>query len=235
MRAIEGIFFDLDGTLLDTADDFVVTVNQMLADHQRPPVDGGIIRQHVSCGARKLMQLAFNLSPGKALEEKRELFLYYYDQHIKDHDRSSFAHPYPGILPLLEALESRNIAWGIITNKPKFYTIPLMEQVGLMQRSQTLICPEDVTNAKPDPQALFLACEQTRCTARNCVYIGDHARDIAAGKSAGMTTVAAHYGYIAADDNPNQWQADVNIHNVPQLHQWLEDHNWRLPSTTPAI
>ncbi len=231
MRTIEGIFFDLDGTLLDTADDFVVTVNQMLTDHQYPQIDGDIIRQHVSHGARKLMQLAFNLAPGDALEEKRALFLQYYDRHIKDHRRSSFAHPYPGVMPLIEELESRNIVWGIITNKPKFYAIPLIEQVGLLERSQTLICPEDVTNAKPDPQALFLACEETRCTARNCVYIGDHVRDIEAGKSAGMTTVAAHYGYIAADDDPVQWQADVNIDNIPQLHQWLQQHNWRLPAT----
>lgn len=228
MKAIEGVFFDLDGTLLDTAEDFVITVNQMLADHQHPEMDGHLIRQNVSAGSRALMKLAFNLLPENELEQKRLLFLQYYDQHIRDRSRSTFAQPYPGIIPLIEELERRNIAWGIVTNKPRSYTLSLISQIGLLERSHTIICPEDVKKPKPDPEALLLACRQASCSPESSVYVGDHLRDIEAGKKAGMITVAALYGYVAEGDNPVKWDADLNIDNIQQLHNWFEQHNWKI-------
>ncbi|MBO9479895.1 MULTISPECIES: HAD-IA family hydrolase [Gammaproteobacteria] len=228
MKAIEGVFFDLDGTLLDTAEDFVITVNQMLADHQHPAMDSHLIRQNVSAGSRALMKLAFNLAPGDELEQKRALFLQYYDRHIQDHSRSSFARPYPGILSLIGELERRDIAWGIVTNKPRPYAISLIRQIGLLERSHAIVCPEDVKKPKPDPEALFLACRQSGSSPRFSVYIGDHIRDIEAGKQAGMITVAAHYGYIAEGEDPAQWGADLNIDHIQQLHRWFEQHNWQI-------
>ncbi len=228
MKAIEGVFFDLDGTLLDTAEDFVITVNQMLTDHQHPEMDGHVIRRNVSAGSRALMKLAFNLTPGDELEQKRALFLQYYDRHIQDQRRSTFAQPYPGILPLIEELERRDIAWGIVTNKPRTYALSLIRQIGLLERSHAIVCPEDVKKPKPDPEALFLACQQSSCSPECSVYIGDHLRDIEAGKKAGMITVAAHYGYIAEGDDPALWGADLDIDNVQQLHQWFEQHNWQI-------
>lgn len=230
MKAIEGIFFDLDGTLLDTAEDFIITVNQMLTDHQHPELDGQVIRRHVSAGSRALMALAFKIPPGKELEQKRTLFLEYYDQHIQDQNRSTFAQPYPGILTLIDEFERRNIAWGIVTNKPRSYAIALIRQTGLLEKSHAIVCPEDVKRAKPDPESLILACEQAECSPERSVYIGDHARDIEAGKRAGMTTVAAHYGYIAEGDDPRQWQADLDIDNIRQLHNWLDKCNWAIPA-----
>ncbi len=229
MKAIEGVFFDLDGTLLDTAEDFVITVNQMLTDHKHPELDGQIIRRHVSAGSRALMQLAFNIPTGKELEQKRALFLEYYDQHIQDQSRSTFAHPYPGIPPLIDELEHRKIAWGIVTNKPRAYAMALIRQTGLLDKSHAIVCPEDVKRAKPDPESLILACKQAKCSPEHSLYIGDHARDIEAGKRAGMTTVAAHYGYIAEGDNPKEWQADLDIDNIEQLHDWLKQCNWLIP------
>ncbi len=230
MRAIKGVFFDLDGTLLDTAADFVVTVNQMLNDYQHPPLDARIIRQNISNGSRRLMQLAFNLPAGPELERKRALFLDYYERYINDSDRITLAQPFPGILPLLVELERRDIVWGIVTNKPKPYTLLLIKQAGLMERSHAIVCPEDVQQPKPHPQALCLACQQAGCDPGHSVYVGDHARDVEAGKRAGMITVAAHYGYIGENDDPLSWQADANIYQARDLHHWLEKLNWQLPT-----
>ncbi len=229
MTAIEGVFFDLDGTLLDTADDFVVTVNQMLSDHNRPPMEEAVIRRNVSAGSRTLMQMAFNLEPGAKLEDKRNQFLEYYDLHIKDISRHSSAQLFPGISTLLDELDHREITWGIVTNKPREYTLPLLDQLKLRNRSKVIICPEDVQQTKPHPESLFLACEQTRCAPEKSVYIGDHFRDIEAGRLAGMTTVAALYGYIADNDDPDTWQADVNVQNAEEFHQWLQKINWKIP------
>lgn len=231
MKAIEGVFFDLDGTLLDTAADFIVTVNQMLKDYQHPLLNEQIIRQNISNGSRRLMQLAFNLPAGAELEHKRTQFLAYYDQHISNPDRTTCALPYPGIMALLAELDRRQIVWGVVTNKPRPYALPLMQQVGLMERCHAFVCPEDVQQPKPDPQALYLACQQANCNPGHCIYIGDHGRDIEAGKRAGMVTVAAHYGYIEAHDDPLRWQADCNINAAGDLHLWLEQLNWQLPAT----
>ncbi len=225
---IEGLFFDLDGTLLDTAEDFVITVNQILADYQQPHMPAELIRRHVSAGSRTLMQMAFSLPEGEALEQRRSEFLGYYDRHIRNAQRPSSARLYPGMEALLSAIEERHITWGIITNKPRAYAEILLDQLGLTERSATLLCPEDVSRAKPDPESLLLACQQTGCTPGNSVYIGDHLRDIQAGRAAGMFTVAALYGYIKEDDNPQQWQANLNINNANELHHWLKSTHWTI-------
>jgi len=90
------------------------------------------------------------------------------------------------------------------------------------------VCPEHVKHPKPDPQALFLACQQANCPPERSIYIGDHKRDIDAGKQAGMTTIAALYGYINDDDNPADWKADFQAHNVKDIHQWLANQNWAI-------
>ncbi|WP_299727115.1 HAD-IA family hydrolase [uncultured Endozoicomonas sp.] len=230
MSAIEGIFFDLDGTFLDTADDFIIIVNRLLDEHNYPPMDEQLIRQHVSAGSRALMKLAFKLPHGDELEAKREHFLRYYDQLIQNDSRHTSASPYPGIVPLVSAIEDRNLAWGIVTNKPKAYAHSLMAQAGLRDRCHAFVCPEDVSTPKPDPESLLLACQQAGCSPEKSVYIGDHDRDIIAGKKAGMITIAAHYGYILPDENPFDWQADVNIANAGELELWLDRINWEVPA-----
>ena len=228
MSAIEGIFFDLDGTLLDTAEDFIVTVNQMLADNQQPALPAERIRRNVSAGSRYLMQIAFSLSEGDELEQRRDEFLHRYDQHIKDQNRNSLAQLYPGMLDLISAIEAQNITWGIITNKPKAYAEQLLSQLDILDRCAVLICPDDVQQPKPDPESLMLACQKTGCSPEKSIYIGDHIRDIQAGQAAGMLTVAARYGYIADHDDPAQWQADVNINNASEFHHWLINTNWTI-------
>ena len=230
MHAIKGIFFDLDGTFLDTADDFIVIVNHMLNEHDQPALDEQLIRPYVSAGARALMKLAFKLPPGDELEAKREQFLEHYDCQIRDNNRPTGAHLYPGIMPLIESIEAKHIPWGIVTNKPRPYALSLMQQTGLMDRCRAIVCPEDVKKAKPDPESLLLACDLAGCTPQHSVYIGDHERDIIAGKQAGMLTVAAHYGYILPDDNPHHWQADFDVTNASDVKPWLDRINWAVPT-----
>ncbi|MGI9276984.1 MAG: HAD family hydrolase [Endozoicomonas sp.] len=229
-KAIEAVFFDLDGTLMDTASDFITVVNQMLGEDNQPLMPPDDIRSHVSAGSRKLVELAYGMDPGHPdVETQRQRLLDYYDRHINQPDRPEPARLYPGILELLAILDEKQIAWGIVTNKQEIYARPLIDQIGLLQRSKAIICPDHVKTPKPDPQALFLACEQAEVSPDACVYIGDHLRDIEAGKNAGMATIAALYGYIAANDNPEDWQADHNIQSASEIHPWLGLLNWRMP------
>lgn len=230
---IEGIFFDLDGTLLDTASDFITVINQMLSDDGLPLLPPEDIRRQVSAGSRKIVQTAYNLpSDHPELEDQRLRLLDYYDRHINQSERSSPARLYDGMEELLDTLDSRNITWGVVTNKPEAYTLPLLEQVGLTTRSKVIICPDHVQNTKPDPEALLLASRLTDIPAHQCVYIGDHLRDIEAGRNASMATIAALYGYIAANDTPAEWQANHYVHCAREILPWLNQLQWRMPQET---
>jgi N-acetyl-D-muramate 6-phosphate phosphatase len=117
----------------------------------------------------------------------------------------------PGIAELLEVIEGNNLLWGIVTNKPRRFTIPLIESMGLHKRAACVISGDDAPQPKPSPATLLLACEKIGVKPINCIYVGDAERDIQAGKSAGMKTVVALFGYIDVTDKPEEWNADALI------------------------
>lgn len=203
MKALKAVLFDLDGTLLDTAPDFVITVNQLLHRHGKPSIAPELIRKSVSQGARALVTLAFSLKEGEAgFEDLRQQLLDTYEQNL-----SRESSLFPGIFELLQMLEQRGIAWGIATNKPERFTTPLMAATQLPCQPAAVICPDHVTQPKPHPESLYLACKKIGCQPGEAIYIGDHLRDIECGINAGMNTIAAAYGYIAELDNPTDWKA----------------------------
>ena len=210
---IEAILFDLDGTLVDTAADFVQVLNKQRVQHGYPLLDPQCIRDTVSNGARALTKLAFGGNEGDIqFEEKRLELLELYAECVGDH-----ALLFSGMEDTLEAFEKNNIPWGIITNKPKRFTDLLLIKLGLDKRSSITLCPDDVTNAKPDPESMFLAAERLNCNPLYSVYVGDHARDIQAGKAANMSTVAASYGYIEDKAAIQNWGADYEINHPSEL------------------
>ncbi|WP_062270497.1 HAD family hydrolase [Endozoicomonas arenosclerae] len=229
-NAIEGLFFDLDGTLLDTSGDFIAVINQMLAKDNLPETDSALIRDHVSEGSRKLIQLAYKIeATDPALEPLRNRLLNEYDLHISNKQRKSAACLYEGIEDLLMALDENAIRWGVVTNKPFAYAHVLLDQVNLGHRYQALICPDHVKKAKPDPESLLLACQSAGTRPEQSIYIGDHLRDIDAGRNAGMITIAALYGYISPDDHPEEWQADHSVATAREILPLLEKYKWQLP------
>ena len=198
------VLFDLDGTLIDTAADFAVTLNRLLADHDRPPLPYAAIRATVSNGARALVTLGFGLSPEQqGFDALHRQLLAYYSSQLSTHSQL-----FPALEECLDWLENNDLHWGIVTNKPELYTTPLLTALALQQRAAAVICPEHVRNSKPDPEPLLLACQQLDCPPQQAVYVGDHARDIEAGRRAGMPTIAASYGYLADPEEAQGWQAD---------------------------
>ena len=109
---------------------------------------------------------------------------------------------------ILLALENRNIPWGVVTNKPRIYSEPLLAGLALDRRCHVLVCPDDVTRSKPDPEPMYLACRQLAVDPAKSAYVGDHVRDIEAGRNAGMPTIAAAWGYVVAGEDPRDWRAD---------------------------
>lgn len=213
--ALEAVLFDLDGTLVDTADDFVPVVHQLQKEHSRNALDPDVIRASVSNGSRALVRLALDIDENaEVFENARQRLLSLYGLIL-----GKFARPYPGVTELLNTLSEQSISWGIVTNKPRAYTLPLLKTLSL--NAASIVCPEDVGTPKPHPESLHKACRELNCRESASIYIGDHSRDIEAGQRAGLFTIAAAYGYIEADDSPQAWGADLIAQRSGQLTDLL--------------
>lgn len=212
-KKIRAVMFDLDGTLLDTAPDFVVIVNMLLQEHNRPPLPEEKIRACVSNGARALVAMAFDIDETyPTFQALRLRLLELYIDHL-----AVYTKPFPGIENLLRTLANHNIAWGIATNKPAIYTSAILNKLNLHPIPASVICPEHVKESKPNPESLFLAAEQIGCTPQEIIYIGDHQRDIECGKRAGSITIAAAYGYVDDKIEVDDWQADYRVEHADEI------------------
>ena len=192
------ILFDLDGTLVDTAPDFVATVNTIRSSLQVPLATAEEVSQCVNGGAAAMTALAHNST--RANQQQIDDFLAHYTALIGQQARL-----YPGLSELLRELEQHNIAWGIVTNKPRRFTDALV--LALELRPRVIVCGDEVSAPKPDPESLQLASALLGIDTDLCIYCGDHERDIQAAHQAGMVAIAASYGYLTEDERAHDWKA----------------------------
>lgn len=214
---LQAVLFDLDGTLIDTAQDFATVLNRMRSDRDLEALPFPAVRAVVSDGARALVTLGFGVAEGEnGFEALREELLALYEHHLADQSAL-----FPGMDEVLEWLERQQLMWGIVTNKPVRYAAPLVEALGLADRCRALICPDHVQQRKPDPEGLLMACRQFGCDPATTIYVGDHRRDIEAGRHAGMLTVGCSYGYLQDPLEFDLWGADLVITHARELIDWL--------------
>ncbi len=214
---IAAVLFDLDGTLVDTAPDFVRILNQLRSADNLPPLPFNTIRSQVSNGARALVKLGFDLQEDSdAFNERLNTLLKLYEKELAVESRL-----FTGLDEALQLLEAHDIPWGVVTNKPSRYTIPLLKGLKLDQRCAVAVCPDHVENKKPHPEPLLTACEWISVPPNQTLYVGDHLRDIEAGRAAGNTTIAAAWGYLNPGENVSDWQADIILHTPQELHHLL--------------
>ena len=207
---ISTVLFDLDGTLVDTAPDLGYALNLQLEKHGKPTLSDATIRPVASHGSRGLIGLGFGVTPADTD------FLALRDEYLALYDQVFTRSPklFDGMDDVLNILEKQQLKWGIVTNKPSRFTQPLVKNLGLDSRAACVVSGDDAAKPKPSPETLFLACKQAQVKPEHCIYIGDAARDIEAGKAAGMKTAVALFGYIDKSDKPHEWGADVMI-NCP--------------------
>ncbi len=215
------ILFDLDGTLADTAQDLVFTLNKLLQNkgHQALPFEQ--VRPMVTHGANALIELGFGEHlPAEKFKQLNAEFLDIYQNHLT-HKTVLF----PGMAELLATIEAQGQLWGVVTNKPSWLTNPLMAELGLAQRAACIVSGDTVEHKKPHPQPMFYACEVMGVSASECIYVGDARRDIEAGKRAGMKTIAALFGYINDGDDPSTWGADGSVEHANEIIAWQRRFN----------
>ena len=216
---IKTVFFDLDGTLADTAPDLAAALNQLLEEQGRTVLSLEEIRPTVSHGGNAMIQIAFSIDESAPkFMSLRQRFLDIYEQRMH-----SSTQLFSGMGQVLKILETENICWGVITNKPAWLTEPLMEKLQLEKRAACIISGDTTEHPKPHPAPMHHACEITNSDPGSTLYVGDAQRDIEAGRAAGMHTLIAEYGYIGSDETPEQWQADGSIKHPDEIIRWIQN------------
>lgn len=212
------VLFDFDGTLADTAPDLAAAANQQRVRRGLAPLPYETLRPVASQGARGLLRVALELTPGHPDYEPTRL------QFLEDYAAGSTVHSrlFPGIAALLEKLRDRGLSWGIVTNKVTHLTLPIVAYLGLNEHSAVLVCGDTTAHAKPHPLPLLHAAEQAGFAPDRCVYVGDDLRDIQSAHAAGMPAIAAAYGYVGQDEDCTTWLAEATVHTPEALWPAIE-------------
>ena len=189
----QAVFFDLDGTLIDSVPDLASGIDQMLLACDLPTAGVEKVRIWVGKGARTLVERAVAASgeAGKAIDidAAERLFLDFY--------ASAAGHStlYANVLELLENLHANHIPLVLITNKPQRFTPVILEQHKMDHLFEFVLCGDDLADKKPHPAQLLFALEKLNLEANKCLMVGDSISDIAAANAANVPSVAVTYGY----------------------------------------
>ena len=215
---VQAVLFDLDGTLIDSAPDLAGAANQMRGLRGLPPLPHAALRPHCGSGARGMLGVGLSAQPGEpAYAALRDEFLDLYEARMLQLTQT-FEH----MLPVLDALDAHGVRWGIVTNKALRFAVPLATALRLLPRAAVLIGGDSTPHTKPHPEPLLEAARRLGLTPADCIYVGDDARDMQAGRAAGMPVLAAAWGYLGEGSAPHLWQADAVLAEPGELLEWME-------------
>ncbi len=212
------VLFDLDGTLLDTAQDFTRVLNQLLLQHGRQTLSYEEVRETVSDGARALIKRGFQIDEQDPnFQLHLQALLDSYAEQIKQTQSTLFA----GIDTLLQDIAARQFQWGIVTNKPSRFTEPLLRHFPSMQHSATVICADQLRQSKPDPEGLFAGLPDNGLqTFRLYLYRRSHARYPGREKCQ-HANHCGRLGLFSRRHPITNWQADFIAETPMQISQYL--------------
>ena len=209
----KGVFFDLDGTLADTAPDLVAATNQLLIARNLAPKQYAVLRPCASAGARGLIGGAFGIDP------EHPDFISLRDEFFENYEKALYINSvlFEGMDHVLKQLDDAKLPWGIVTNKSERFTNPLTDLMGLRQRAASTVSGDTTAYSKPHPEPILHAARVANIDPSRSLYVGDDIRDIVAGKAAGMKTIAAAYGYCGCEEPPEDWGADYLVRHPKEL------------------
>jgi N-acetyl-D-muramate 6-phosphate phosphatase len=214
---IKAVLFDLDGTLLDTAQDFHESLNDLRAEEKLEPLSFERVRAQVSHGGHALVRLGFGALPPEQHESMRVRLLNIYRKRLAKHTRL-----FEGGDEMLDAIEQRGLAWGIVTNKPGWLTDPLLIELNLHERVRAVVSGDTLPERKPHPSPLLHAAKTLGVRPSECVFVGDAERDCQAAQAAGMYSVIAGFGYLGDDDRAEDWFQHGWLATPLDLLAWLD-------------
>ncbi|MES2403592.1 MAG: HAD-IA family hydrolase [Pseudomonadota bacterium] len=214
-RPLAGVFFDLDGTLVDSARDMHDALSALCRERGLETPSFEVVRETVSRGARAVLRCAVGKDE-TAVDAALPRFL-----ELDVATGMANTHAFAGIDALLDALEARGVPWGVVSNKAAALVALVMVKLGYDGRAASVVGGDTLAQRKPDPAPVLHACAMANVAPAQCVYVGDDPRDMLAGRAAGLYTVAAAWGYLDGAD-PRDWQPDAISATPGELATLLE-------------
>jgi phosphoglycolate phosphatase len=195
LKGIRAAIVDLDGTMVDTAPDFLVAINRMRADLSLAPLDIETIKNFVGKGTENLMRrvLAVDYAADE-VERHFEAALDSYQRHYHAIN-GEYSSVYPEVHEGLEALRCKRLRLACVTNKPVAFALPLLERTGLRLFFDVVYGGDSLPKKKPDPMPLLQVCADFDLAPAHVVAIGDSSNDALAARSAGCRVLTVPYGY----------------------------------------
>lgn len=193
--SIKAVVIDLDGTLLDTAEDLADAAEAMLADIGLPAVPLAEIKTYIGNGVSRLVKRA--LTRDMSAEPDAELFrraLASFERHYGAHV-SRKSRPFPGVVEGLQAFKASGMRLACITNKAARFTHPLLKDTGLFDYFELILSGDSLPEKKPSPLPLLHACRVFGCAPAELLLIGDSLNDTQAARAAGCPVFCVPYGY----------------------------------------
>lgn len=214
-QPLAGMFFDLDGTLVDSARDMHDALAALCREQGIAVPGYAVVRETVSRGARAVLRCAVG-NDEAAVDAALPHFL---ELYVATDMRNTRA--FDGVDALLDQLEMRGVRWGVVSNKAAGLVALVLARLGYDTRVAAVVGGDTLAQRKPDPAPVLHACALAGVEPADCVFVGDDPRDIQAGSAAGLYTIAAAWGYLDGAD-PDTWRPDAIAVDADQLATWLD-------------
>lgn len=195
MPRVHAVLIDLDGTLMDTVPDLARAANRMRADFGLAPLTTERIAAFVGKGADVLIRRALaddlhgEVEAGDHAAGRESFFRHYHAVNGLE------AVVFPQVEDALALLGETGLKLACVTNKPREFTVPLLERAGLAPHFAAVVAGDDVSEKKPHPALLLAACERLGCAPAASLMIGDSVNDALAARAAGMPVILVETGY----------------------------------------
>jgi phosphoglycolate phosphatase len=212
MNPVRSMLFDLDGTLLDSAPDLVASLNHVRQAQSLAPLPVAGMSRFASKGAVGLLKNGMPRADEATFQSWRQLFLRHYADNSCN--QSSL---FDGIPELLDVLDDSGMPWGVVTNKPEALTWPIIEAMGLVGRAACVVGGDTLSQSKPHPAPVSLACGIIGTVPEETLMVGDDIRDIEAGRAAGTQTAAVYYGYGSHEFTGDVVDGSLQVHHPIEL------------------
>lgn len=211
---VRALILDLDGTLIDSKNDLIQSVNAMLRDLGRSELAAETISGYIGHGAPKLVERA--LGEGCAEQEKQralEFFLKHYELHKLDTTRA-----YPGVAETLEEL--RRLPMAVLTNKPVRISERILEALGLAKYFRAIYGGNSFATKKPDPLGATTILREMKAEPGETLMVGDSDVDMQTARNTGTMAALATYGFGMHDSKA--CPADIYLDRFSELATLLQ-------------
>lgn len=218
---MKGILFDLDGTLAHSLPCLLDIINQLLQENKLPIISEKQLRGYVDCGTRVIIEKSLpQPTPSIDLAKTQQQLLDRYINNLAS--QTTF---YPHLATYCQKLSEQGIPWGIVTNRPKMMTTPLIDVHPFLQQANCVVCSDTLNIAKPNPEPILHACQQLHLNANEVIYVGDTDNDMLAAQCAGLCSAFVSYGYRREEHQGKTIAADFIVNTPLEL---IESLNTRL-------